>query len=135
MMPGGIWILESFRRPHCLISSLLLLVCLLRFPLFPFPPICPILLLFKSKYLASAILPFPLLLTLVLPLTSLIPLFFLNWPCHCLGFLYLLNLICLMASRRLMALLPILFPRTFYSLPIVFRSSICWSRCFILPLL
>src|SRR5882762_2658759 len=135
MMPGSIWISESLRCPHHLLSSLLLLICLLLFPLFPCPPICPIILLLKSKYLASMILPFPLLLTLVLPLTSSLPLFFLNWPCHHLGCLYLLNLICLMVSRRLMASLPILFLQTFYSLPIVFRSSICWSRHFTLLLL
>src|SRR5882762_698973 len=132
MMPGGTWILGLFHHPHCFLLSFLLLVCLL---LFLFPLICLILLLLKSKCLASVILPFPLLLILVLPLTLLIPLFFPNWPWLCLGSLYPLSLICLMASQRLMVLLLILFPRTFYSLPIAFRLSICWSRHFTLLLL
>src|SRR5882762_2306207 len=132
MMPGGTWISGLFRCPHRFLLSFLLLVCLL---LSLFPLIHPILLLLKSKCPASAILPFPLLLILVLPLTLSILLFFPNWPWLRLGSLYPLSLICLMASRRLMVLLLILFPQTFYSLPIAFRLSICWSQHFTLLLL
>src|SRR5882762_1591470 len=132
MMPGGTWISGLFRCLHYFLLSFLLLICLL---LFLFPLIHPILLLLKSKCLASPILPFPLLLILVLPLTLSIPLFFPNWPWLCLSSLYPLSLICLMVSQCLMVLLLILFPRTFYSLPIAFRLLICWSRHFTLPLL
>src|SRR5882762_59451 len=127
MMPGGTWILGLFHHPHRFLLSFLLLVCLL---LSLFPLIHLILLLLKSKCLASVILPFPLLLILVLPL-----LFFPNWPWLRLGSLYPLSLICLMVSQCLMVLLLILFPQTFYSLPIAFRLSICWSQHFTLLLL